>query len=638
MNRAWLVAGLLIVVSGCGGDSKPPIFNGGKKPKDSGPVEEVDAAVSVDSGAESGTGPVLEFVAPAAARDPVADTVITTRDVTVRCKATKRPGGAEVDASKVVITLEKGMTTVTAPVTSEGDEHIAKFDVGDFPNGRLRFHCDAKDSGSPVQSSSIQLDTLLDLGPTIEIIEPKEKDVKALNTETGIQFRVTPAPLAESGDSEADVKDVLLRISGVTIPISEVAGDPGLYKTTVDFKDKALFDVTPSDAEVLVTARSARSPEAPTRSARVSFLVDGQDPSISVVSPLNNALVRGEVTLVLNITDPAGIKPDTIRAEITSPAIVLHDWKSLGNNRYSHSFDTSKFPFDVIQIYIQIFASDLVGNEQSTSHTLYIDDMAPVLSLDPPLIRERKKSGDKWFCSELFDPVGSDAISDGDKWQGTQSMYRVLVEDHARIGDGANVGFYATINPDSVKLYARKNLNKPILIDTNGDGTCDEVNLSDSDTKTLVLKPLDSKGSSWFSRTVDLTGISSSTCTADPAGQLMAPLPICEPGTQMTRVVYGRNADKPRAVYAYSPTNTATGACEGLPWEVSNAVDVQGAEWVCVTARAEDMKVNVGVAEPIRVCLSESGADCAGPAPDCHVGCQIRDWQRFEPNAIWTLR
>jgi hypothetical protein len=660
MTRVLLVVGLLgIGVLGCGGDGRAPFSTpnpkGDRDPKDSSVDEEI-----VDAG-DSGTvvpqtGPLLEFTTPQPADSPTDDTVITARDIAVRCRVKERPGSkAGVDRASVKITLDKnkeGTSKVSAPTDAlPDDEYEAKFDLSTLPNGVLRFHCEAKDMAAKPATASIKLETLLDLGPTIEVFDPKDDGVYALKSPVVIQFQVTSAPLSDA-DPEAEVKSVKLYVSGTEIPLTETDGKPGLYQTSVNFQDKALFKVPPTSSEVSFTATNARSPEAAMRSVKADISIDGLGPTVRVRTPLYNSIGHGEVELTVEVTDPAGVKPRSLKADINAGLLKIEDWEVMGTV-YKQKFDTRKFDRELVQITINLTAQDSVGNENfPVSHLLNLDNLPPLVSLDPPYIREWKKVGTNYYCGEAFDPIGSDAISDLDTAL-EASLYRVFVEDWTIFAPGANIAYYAGVSGSTVALYAQPDPSIPLLYDSNGDGVCDEINLFDlpepQQPRKLDLGAATPRGASWFPKAanipVDYFAAPENdpskgrygTCIADPNGAVNPPGPLCSGfPPPPRRIVAGRGADKPPAVYGLSPSNDQANACEGETWHVLNIV---GEGWACLAARAEDKIGNIGVSEAIRVCFNKTGGSCAGAPPNCNKNsCQITDAQKFEANEVWEVR
>lgn len=108
----------------------------------------------------------------------------------------------------------------------------------------------------------------------------------------------------------------------------------------------------------------------------------------------------------------------------------------------------------------------------------------------------------------------------------------------------------------------------------------------------------------------------------------------------MFRVVPGRSADRPPALYALRPSDGAE--CTGEYWELNSIVTKR--DWICLAARAEDTIGNIGVSDRVRLCYDERDSeeatpDCSGtPAPECTDGCTISPAQKFqwsEGNNSW---
>jgi hypothetical protein len=642
------VIGLAAV--GCGGDKdKAKIYvPPGKGGKDAGEVEEKDAGPKKDAGTSE--GPDLSFSMLDAASDPNEDTIVTSPLVTVHCIAKQHK--AKVDESSVAIKLEKfdadSKEEVQPPTTKVGeDEYQAKFDVSARPNGVLKFTCTAKDVASPANTSALTMQTLLDLGPKIELIEPKDEGIYALRTPVVVKFKVTAQPVTD-GDKEADVKDVKLMISGMEQPISESDDSPGTYQTTVDFNDKTLFMVPPTSAEVLVTASDGRTPDAPTRSVKADVKIDGDGPTIKIDAPMTGQIVHGEVVLKLTIQDVSGVKPGSVFATINADALKITDWDVMGTS-YQHTFDTRTFGYEITQLTINVSATDVVGNQTdpAASITVKLDNRPPVLSLDPPKMREFRKVPPNYYCSQLFDPVGDWAVNDN-SIATSSSYYRVFVEDRTNHSAGANYDYFAGVDKGKVVLYAQTDPTLPLLIDTNGDGECDEIDYADlpeNKRPTLVnLKPLEPRGSAFYPKMISDLGSPPTApgfCMADPNSSNVFPETLCKLGTEMFRVIPSALEDKPPAIYAFMPTNGGTGECEGTSWNVLVIVKQEG--WRCLAARAEDTIGNVGVSAPLHVCFTN---DLKNPNPVCNTvppewctkSCTISSNQKFPEGMVWEVR
>lgn len=643
MTRALMIAVLLLTAAGCGDDEdKAPTLP--RKPRDAGTFE------PVDSGPQEATGPVIVFSTPMAASDPKKDTVVTDLSVTVRCKVTKRMGESAVDKSSIKISMDKKVGTTDMMVTSAvntlpNDEFEAKFDVGAMPNGVLKFHCEAKDLATKPRTAKKTLETLLDLGPTIEVREPSKK-AYALTRPVAFEMLVTASPLAD-GDDEADVDSVKLEVAGTDIELAESSETVGLYQASVNFSDKSLFKVVPTSVELLMSATNKRSPQAATRTVKSDIRIDGEGPIVKFESPKNTALVHGEVLMSVIITDDIGVNPDSVKARIDGEDVLKpKDWKRT-DNKFEGTFDTRRYPSSKTELTITLVAEDTAGNATQSDLTLRLDNVPPLLSLNPPRIREwRKGDAGKVLCSRAFDPVGDDATDDLEQVD-QSSLYRVLIEDRTNYSPGANATYYAGVDQTKVELWAQPDPSIPLLIDTNGDGICDEINKPDDHPPTpKQLKPVVLSGSSYFSPTGSFEEQGVHEVSKGPQSYLacmtdssvtMAPDPLCN--SQMLRVVRGRSSEKPFAIYGIEPANaTNLPACAGNTWDAQSVV---GNGWACIAARAEDTIGNVGISAPLRVCFKymSGGEPCTANdsvnAPSCLGNCKIDESQKYPENEVW---
>jgi hypothetical protein len=577
---------------------------------------ETDA--SVDGGGVDPAAPQIEMLAPAAADDPNDDEILTALSVKVRCRVTKSQAmdARDVDRSSVrirMISLDMPMEiaeAVVAPSTDNESEFEAEFPLDEVANHALRFSCEASDVGSPKLTGSASVDTFLDLGPTVSILEPEDGSIHSLIGIKIITFEVRNAPVS-ADDEEADLTDVTLHVLGMPFEATPDPVEPGRYRVEVDFNDRELFAMAPTAVDIVVTAASSRTPIAPIRRAEVHIELDALGPAIAIASPRESAIVRSPVELVVSITDDSGVDFDTVRGdiELVDP-FPLESW-TVNRSTYRTQFDTTATIFDSFtQLTINITAKDNVGNEAEASLTIYLDDVPPIVSLDPPHVREYYETANIKYCSSAFDPVGIDAANDeGPALPAT--MFRALVFERTRGVLGQNVLYLAGVNPSSVVLYAQTDRDIPLLIDTNGDGTCDEINSDASPEPVLLqLSAVAKRGSAYYAAMPnfqDPLNIAASDCTA--SNGTTPPEPLCD-STEMFRVIPQWIEGGPNAIYALDPQQGSGLACDGNTWQIGAFAD-DG--WLCLAARAEDNIGNVGISPPIRVCFD----DFQGPPPSC---------------------
>jgi hypothetical protein len=652
MRRSWLGCVLLITcvcACACGSSDKRlpvPTSNG----PDSGPYTGPNTDKS-DAGVDP-LAPIVEFVSPAPASDPNGDTVITDSTVVVRCRAKRGTvvNAAAVDKTSIKITLEQAddATKVTTAAINalSNDEYEGTFELGKRPNGLLRFHCTALDTGSKVKTSRATLETLIDLGPTIEVMEPSLK-IYALKARVPIEFLVTPSPLGDS-DNEQAVHEVKLTVGGVDIPVEASTVKAGLYQTSVDFDDRVRFPVPPSAVQISISASDQRSPVAATRVQNIDLGIDAAGPTIKIENPRDGEIVHGNRALEVTVTDPSGVQTSSLVATFNKAPMTNPNWVGTAP-KFSTTFDTGSFGIELTQLTINVTVSDTVGNESTASIGVKLDNRPPVLSLDPPDIFEVKKSG---YCSAAFDPLGDDAPNDLE-YVSNSARYRVLVEDDTNHPLGTTnespFVYLAGVDKASVTLYMQHDVSVPLLIDASADSNhhCDEINNGDKvpvakHPISLLLSPVNpSNGGPWYPK-FDAMNSANLTCYDPNGASTDSGKRVCDNwnDADMRRVVFGRSADHPPAVYGYRPANACMAEFAGESWELLGVVPQEG--WICLAARAVDVKGNIGVSAPLRICWDDPAkpgepackTDKSNP-PSCTDGCTINANQRFASGLGW---
>jgi hypothetical protein len=614
--------------------------------------------VPVDAGTGDPLAPTVEFTSPTAASDPNNDAVVTDSNLVVGCKVTRSTDGnsSPINTSAVKITLEQATdpTKLIAPAVTAQTSGLyqATFDLSAFPNGKLRFHCEAKDLATPAHTGKTTLDALLDLGPMLTVVDPKEKGIYALGTPLVVQFQADPAPL-NSSDDEAKIAQVKLGVSGFNVPVEESSTMPGLYQATIDFNDTNNFPVTPTATQLTFSVSNSRTPTAAVRKTLVNITVDGSGPSIHIDAPGNLTMQHGDVSLSVTVSDPSGIKSGSLKATING--MIFDQWVVTAPT-YQLKFDTTKFGYQLTQLTINVTAADAIGNVASaTPVVISLDNLPPVISLDPPDIREYRVAGGNLTCSAPFDPVGDAAASDLETVL-LSKHYRALVEDQTNSSPGSSVDYLAGVKTSSVVLYLQPDTTVPLLINTDidkvtgkvipGKENCDDINGLDKSGDPnqpikLQLSAINPGGNAWFP---------ADPLKYNPSSQPQAPS-ACKPGaegnspppkicqnSELYRVVPGRVQGKPPAVYAFAPSNDANvGECNGRSWELGDSRVKAG--WLCLAARVEDTIGNVGVSAPLRVCFDDgSGKPCdMNHIPTCTDGCPISDAQKYPAGELWPV-
>lgn len=626
---------LLWFLGGCGEDGTdgvlpPPAERPGVSDSDGGVRSE-----PLDSGVADGLlSPQITILGPASEPDPSGDQVLTERTVTVTCQV-KPAASAKVDVDVESIAIhmhhaDGDVITATALDALPDDVYQTEFTLSSLPNGALSFSCEASSRGGAAERASATVETFLDLGPELEVISPIEDSIHALKSPVSIEFFARPAKVSDD-DPSAEVAAVEVSIPGARKPLVAApdSTQPGRYSLQVDFDDRNLFGAPPETAEIILKARNSRGAGV-VRSERIHIALDAVGPTIIVHSPVDRQVTRGEVTVRVEVSDPSGVRNDALTVIIDDKdpdkRLVIADWEIDGST-FQQQFDTRHFADTRTQLTLNLRARDSVGNQSSAEVTIRLDNLPPLLSLDPPPIREwYDVDNDKDWCTEPFDPVGDLAANDLAVVP-EAVLFRALVWDQTNGAEGNLARWYAGMDETSVQLFYRPADGTPLLIDNtdDDDDRCNEINYSDftptisagQDPRFYQFEPLSPHGSAPPDHAFEAPD---PYCLAAPPLSNKAADPRCD-NSEMTRVAPQPLEDKPSGVYAFKPTDSTTSTCDGDT--VALGQNVQPG-WVCLSLRARDTIGNVGVSRPLRVCLQDP-ASCADPPPTCTDGCALPD-------------
>jgi hypothetical protein len=196
---------------------------------------------------------------------------------------------------------------------------------------------------------------------------------------------------------------------------------------------------------------------------------------------------------------------------------------------------------------------------------------------------------------------------------------------------------FAGIIPSQVQLYVQGDPSAGLLIDTDGDGTCDEVDpalglpLKDLHpvTPNLGASSYQASGSISENHVDPLTGKPISVQICVTGADVNAPPALCTNTSDLSRVIqHEQRGGAPESV-VYSLL-TSGGECDASQLQFSSMRGVTTNGWICLATRAVDKANNIGVSAPIRLCLdaAELGGhpDCAlmsTSLPTCTKGCAL---------------
>ncbi|MFZ5897503.1 MAG: hypothetical protein ACOY0T_41020 [Myxococcota bacterium] len=584
--------------------------------------------------------PIVEIVSPLEVLDPNGSAIITlgdaaTENVKVVCKATasEAPGATAVDTSTIMITALNAAGVQLDQERGQplgNSQYETTLQLTNAANGAITFMCTASDKSRPPVTGKATIGTFVDRGPAITVVDPPEKAAsRPLASPTHFEFSVAASPLWDAPDPGADVAMATLMTG--TVPIATLAADPkrpGTYVAEVDFTDTKLFPETPAGTmPVTITATNKRKPKAATRTKQYTFELDGAGPTVAITSPVEQAMISGLVQTKLTFTatdSGSGVDPSSVLVQLNNATTYRYNaddpsWTiGVNDKTYTFSFliDRSKFTGSVAQVNVSVEATDKAGNVgQRASRLLHVDDFSPIVSLDPPnarIVSYGSTPADA-YCSAPFDPLG-DSPKDGSKVQ-LNALIRTFIWERTNGTISSQVLYHAGVKTSSPRLYMQRDTSKPILIDTNGDGTCDDIAPEVKATHYWQLSPIPARG---------VGNTNMETWSAAPAmasnfckTQSIELRNICSGFSEMQfvlgqRVFVGEMAQNTPAVWSVGVGTENSQECAGSALELGAAGAAEG--WLCFAAEATDNVGNKGVSPPLRLCLD---SELAPGAPAC---------------------
>jgi hypothetical protein len=500
--------------------------------------------------------------------------------------------------SSTPLTLTSKLGTVGNATTYVYAE--TPIDVSGLPSGAYELHLAATTLGGTTGTAVRGFRA--DSGPTITISKPA--DGNAYKGSIAAQVMISDAIFAPISGVTMSVGSHALTPSGPT-------GTPANQWTTlIDFNAY----MPPLDGDQLF-AVSATNSNGTKTSASVRFVIDNQGPSISMTVPAAGTIIGSLTTISAVVADPAGVLDSSVVAVVAHGGetfTVKLDPDPSTAGRYSHQFDTRLL--DVHDLYptVSFRASDLLGNESSIGYTVALDNTPPLADLDPSVhFRVRVKNASVWSCSWEFDPLGSDAVDDGEK---TAQLFdvRARVEDRGNtpLAGGADIIPISLVDPGRVELLVLDDATQPLVVDSDGDGVCDKINpllvptttpMSSKDALLVNLIPIASTGHA------DLTGdpsiLNDPTLPCVPGTDAAHPDPLCYTTDLTMAIPYTTGAEP--AIWTLAPVVPSGLQCVGNQFDAfaNNLHD----GWSCMAVRAADKLGNVQVSRVLRVCVDHDG-------------------------------
>ncbi len=350
---------------------------------------------------------------------------------------------------------------------------------------------------------------------------------------------------------------------------------------------------------------------------------DVDPPVITLVTPEAGTLLNGTFTLEVNVQDASPIAELTATIAGTT-SITMNP--VVGTTRFRGSVNTVPLAGLVAPVIV-VRAKDAGGLEGELGFTVTLDNEGPVSSFDPANVRLFKIEQSQRVCSDDFDPVGSDAPNDGE-------TVPQLFELRARVVDVPNTGtidpttslFFPKAGVKSVELYVLDDTTIPLVVDTDGDGLCDDINpdvvpasvpVFANEAAVVQMVAIEPKGTAFFGST-PMGGTNLTDCTTGE--DLESPDNLCDGEISSTVVI---EDDDQSQIFGLAPVSDAN--CTGFVFDASASNISNG--FACVATLTVDNLGNRRVSEPLRICINAAGGTCngvavgnvspAGQRPDC---------------------
>jgi hypothetical protein len=385
----------------------------------------------------------------------------------------------------------------------------------------------------------------------------------------------------------------------------------------------AAIDGKPADARPDARMLDAFQPDgAP------DALLDHLPPVITVTAPVNTLIYAGQVAFTVNVMDAEKIT--SVTATIGGNHAVTLGQNAMMPNEWDGTFDSTLIA-GVVAPSVVVRAINAEGLMASVSFEITLDNQPPIVEMDPPKVRTSaidQMMTTKFDCSDAFDPVSPDAPSDG-------SSVAQLIEFRARIVDLPNSGtvtstlFIPKAGVQTATLYVLDDTTRPLVVDTNGDGFCDNINPlivpvitpnQPNEAATVSLSPVGGAGTPYFSNAApdgqtSMAGSNLASCVPQmPSPSFMK---VCTGEPAQSQIIKEPVTNSPE-IFGIPPADGLN--CMGYAFDAVAAHIVDG--WACVAVVATDALGNRSVSPPIRVCIdSDQNGDCAagsfGPAPNC---------------------
>ena len=402
--------------------------------------------------------------------------------VPIQARVRVEDGSDFIDTASVgaYITRESGTTMAETGklVPADGDLDTGRISLAaDLPTGTYTLWVTATTSGGGTGKQSVNF--TVDSGPSITITAP----VEGGSYRTGLVVEVKVSGLDPANPPTATVGPLNVALTAVDDPATTYRG-----QVTFDYDPNRLPLTGPQLLTVTATSAGGKRVEE-----QLIFIVDNTGPVITATTPAPGQMVGGITNISALVQDSAGILDSSVVAIIGDD--TERRCSSCRSSRaapavYGVLFDTVRLtgckPIrrrpDLCIVFptISFRASDQVGNETVLGYDFSVDNIAPVADLDPPDVRDTQARRRAALLARLRSAgrrhLAGDMPNDGKVVpQVFDLRARVAGRRQPRRRPQARSRSRWSI-PTTPSVYILDDTSQPLVVDTDGDGTCDAIN------------------------------------------------------------------------------------------------------------------------------------------------------------------
>jgi hypothetical protein len=575
----------------------------------------------------------------------VAGPLATNSDVPVSATVDIVGGTDFIDPNSVKVALTATGSTVAVAsgqlISTGSDLFAGTLSLGKLSAGSYTLTVTAASSGGAVGQATIGI--TVDDGPIVTVLSPAQG--QSYNGTLTIELTADPG-------AYPPLTGPTVTVGGTVVPLApDVA--PNSYRATVAFDPPtpppAGVQALPALAGAQLLDVKASNANGVTTDVQVIFNIDDTGPTITSTTPTPGQIVGGVLEISAKVTDVSGVLDSSVIAIIGDENTPLFELPltASGGGVYSTLFDTGnltacKAPpatsLCIVFPTISFRASDAVGNQTVIGYGFAVDNVAPVADLDPPEMRAMRLGIAGYECSLQFDPLSvnkdpGDMPDDGCMVPQVFDL-RARIEDDGNRAAGLKVVPISTVDPDNTSVYILDDTSQPLVVDSDGDGNCDQIN-------PLLVPTTDPPTANNQVLKIRLAGVppagsadydfqsTNPAAAGDPplpagigciAGTAAAPPPVLCSFEQPT-IAIGYSAGLP-AIWSVEPIDS-TFHCLGNQFDALANNISEG--WACIAIGTADLAGNKSVSAPMRVYIKydDAGGWCvappsgAGPPPTC---------------------